>query len=285
MKIIRSWLLVGLALLVGSVAHAAEVGVATVVDSGVRVLRGPTWFKLVPGARLDDGDIVEAPERMQVHLEFAAGSAANLVGAGTIYIAPPAAKAGTPAGPLTVNLVQGWCKVAAKAPGVRVRMGPADIAIAEGVVVIRKQGMAIEFFVEAGNARLIEALASGADGPVRDAKRGDYGWKPPGAAFALEVRAPRIFVDAMPRHFYDALPQFAGKFKAKPTLVADRDISYAEAEPWLAGRDRAVFERRFASRLRDPVFRRAVEPNVARYPAWDRMLHPEKYAPKPVPQS
>jgi len=44
-----------------------------------------------------------------------------------------------------------------------------------------------------------------------------------------------------------------------------------------------VFERRFASRLRDPAFRKAVEPNIARYPSWDRMLHPEKYAPKPPP--
>ncbi len=78
--------------------------------------------------------------------------------------------------------------------------------------------------------------------------------------------------------------RFASKFKTRPALVADREITYAEAEPWLAGRDRAVFERRFASRLRDPVFRRAVEPDVARYPTWDRRLHPEKYAPPPVPK-
>ena len=68
--------------------------------------------------------------------------------------------------------------------------------------------------------------------------------------------------------------------KVRPTLVADHEITYAEAEPWLAGRDRAVFEKRFASRLRDPAFRSAVLPNVARYPSWDRQLHPEKYAPK-----
>ena len=58
----------------------------------------------------------------------------------------------------------------------------------------------------------------------------------------------------------------AARIKSKPALVADHDITYAEAEPWLAGKDRAAFEKRFASRLRDPVFRKAVEPHVARYP-------------------
>jgi hypothetical protein len=58
-------------------------------------------------------------------------------------------------------------------------------------------------------------------------------------------------------------------------------VTYAEAEPWLSGPDRVAFEKRFAVRLKDPAFRKAAEPGLARHPAWDRMLHPEKYAPKP----
>ena len=85
----------------------------------------------------------------------------------------------------------------------------------------------------------------------------------------------------MPRLYIDALPTLAARYKTAPALIVDHEITYAEAAPWLAGRDRAAFERRFASRLRDPAFRRAVEPDIARYPSWDRMLHPEKYAPKP----
>jgi hypothetical protein len=72
--------------------------------------------------------------------------------------------------------------------------------------------------------------------------------------------------------------------KARPAPVADHEVTYAEAEIWLAGKDRAAFERRFASRLKDPAFRKAVEPVVGRYPSWDRQLHPEKYAPKPAPK-
>jgi hypothetical protein len=84
----------------------------------------------------------------------------------------------------------------------------------------------------------------------------------------------------MPRHFIDPVYVLAAKLKSPPVLSVDHEITYAEAEPWLAGRDRAVFERRFTSRLRDPAFRSAVMPNAARYPTWDRILNPQKYEPK-----
>jgi hypothetical protein len=114
-------------------------------------------------------------------------------------------------------------------------------------------------------------------------KRGEFWSKAADEPFALQPRAPKPFVDAMPRHFVDPLPRLAARFKAAPVLAADHDVTYAEAEPWLVGRDRAVFEKRFTSRLRDPAFRKGVEPHVARYPTWDRKLHPEKYAAKRKP--
>jgi hypothetical protein len=125
---------------------------------------------------------------------------------------------------------------------------------------------------------------SGGDGPARDVKAGEYGSKSATGTFTTAPRAPRVFIDAMPRHFVDPLPALATRIKTKPTLVVDHEITYSEAEPWLAGRDRAVFEKRFASRLRDPAFRNAARPNLARYPAWDRLLNPEKYAPKTAPE-
>jgi hypothetical protein len=125
--------------------------------------------------------------------------------------------------------------------------------------------------------------ANGADRAARDLKSGEYASKSATGALATGLRVPKVFIDAMPRHFVDALPTLADRIKTKPTLVVDHEITYAEAEPWLATRDRAVFEKRFASRLRDPAFRSAALPNLARYPMWDRMLNPEKYAPKPQP--
>jgi hypothetical protein len=264
-------------MLVSGAAAAIEIGIVTLVEGEARLLRGATWYKIVPGARVEAGDIIEALDRAQAQLEFTTGTAVNLVGPGSIYMMP--VKSGLPVG----WLPNGWLKIVAKAPGLRVRTGPFDVVTTDGIVVMRAQGPVAEVFVEAGAVRLLEVSASGADGAARDAKRGEYWAKSATVAFTTVPRAPRTFVDAMPRHFADPLPAFAARMKSTPQLAVDHEITYAEAEPWLAGRDRAVFERRFAGRLRDPAFRKAVEPVVARYPSWDRILHPEKYVPKPAP--
>jgi hypothetical protein len=268
------WL--ALMLVSGAAGAAPEIGVVTLVEGEARLLRGATWYKVVPGARIQEGDIVEALDRAQAQLESTAGTTVNLVGAGSVYVMP------VKSGPPIVSLPNGWLKVAAKAPGVRIRTAPFDVMTTDGIVVMHAQGPVAELFVESGSLKLLELSANGADGAARDAKRGEYWMKSATAGFTTVPRAPRTFVDAMPRHFADPLPAFAARMKSNPVLVVDHEITYAEAEPWLAGRDRATFERRFASRLRDPAFRKAVEPVVARYPSWDRVLHPEKYLPKPA---
>jgi hypothetical protein len=261
-----------------SASAAGDAGVVTLVDAGARVLRGATWYKLVPGARLEEADIVETPDRAQVQLEAVGNSTLNVVGPGTLHVVRAAAADA----PATVGIAGGWIKAVAKPPGVRLRTARAEIASTDGIVVARMQPTP-EVYVEGGSARLIELAPNGTEAAARDAKRGEHWSKPPNADYSSTPRAPKGFVDAMPRHYTDSLPSFAARYGTPPTLVADREITYAEAQPWLASRDRAAFEKRFASRLRDPAFRRAVEPHIARYPSWDRMLHPEKYAPKPQP--
>ncbi len=272
-----AWLPLSLSLL-SIAAHAAtDVGVVTLVEGSTRLLRGTTWFKLVAGARVEEGDIIEAADRAQAQVE-SAGTAINLAGPGAIYFVPAAAKAS----PLLLTLAGGWLKVAAVSPGLRLRTTPADVIVTAAVVVVRDAGSTVDWFIEAGSGQLVEAKTSGVDGPVHAMKRGESWTRAPAGTFSMAPRPSKAFVGGMPRHFADGLPTLAAKFKSKPELVADREITYAEAEIWLAGRDRAVFERRFASRLRDPAFRHAAEPNLARHPRWDRMLHPEKYVPKPV---
>ena len=273
----RVWLT--LALMFVAFDPAAETAVVTLAEGGARVLRGATWYKLVTGARIEESDIVEAFDRSQIQIEFSAGPRANLVGSAKMYLVPATAKA-SPRGPSVLSVPLGWLKVAAIAPGLRLRTAAFDLIVADGIVVMHAAGPAVEFFVEAGSARLVEVTANGSDGPARDVKSGEYVSRSTVGAFATAQRAPKAFIDAMPRHFVDALPSLAARIKTKPALVADHDITYAEAEPWLAGRDRPVFEKRFATRLRDPAFRSAVLPNLARYPLWDRQLNPEKYAPK-----
>ena len=61
-----------LALQVSS-ASAADAGIYTIVDGDVRVLRGTTWYRLAPGARVQDGDIVDAGGLAQLQLELTDG--------------------------------------------------------------------------------------------------------------------------------------------------------------------------------------------------------------------
>jgi hypothetical protein len=277
---LRQWVLVTLALVAGTAVQASEVGVATLVDGNPRLLRGAIWYKLVPGARLEDGDIIETGARAHVQVELNSGTIVNFVDA-TSYIVPiPPKSQGAPA----LVLPRGWVKVVAKTPGVKLRAASSEVAIVSGTAVMNTDGTRLDTFIEAGSARFATLASSGAEESVREARQDEYVSKSASGAFVPSTRPPKAFVDALPRHFLDPLPSFAARFKYRPQLVSDREISYAEAQPWLAGRDRALFERRFATRLSDPVFRKAVEPDIARYPTWDRRLHPEKYAPPPAPK-
>ena len=208
-----------------------------------------------PGTRVEEADILDVAERAQAQLEFAAGRIVNLVGPGSIYVAPAKAGAARPHGARAAG-----SRSRPSLPGVRVRTAPFDVVVADGIVVMRAQGPVVDFFVEAGSAKLVEVSATGADGPgARREARRILGEAARPARSRRVPRAPRSFVDAMPRHFVDPLPALAARLKSQPALVVDHEITYAEAEPWLAGRDRAVFERRFTSRLRDPAFRSAVD--------------------------
>jgi hypothetical protein len=253
-------------------ASGADAGIATLADAGVRLLRAATWYRLVPGARVAEGDIVDAPERAQAQIETPTATV-NLAGPGALYFVRAGAQ-GT-----LVELQRAWIKAAAKAPGLRVRMAQAYVVVTDGVIVLRSAPQP-ELFVENGGAQLVEVVPNGSENAVHDAKRGEYWSRSADAGYVSVPHAPKAFVAAMPTPYFDALPTLAGRFKEPVALVADRDITFAEAQPWLAGPDRAAFEKRFASRLRDRVFRRAVEPTIAHYPSWDRMLHPEKFAPK-----
>jgi hypothetical protein len=240
--------------------------VVTLAEGAPKVLRGATWYKLVPGVALEDNDIFTVGPKQQVQMEWASGSTVNVTGEATVVVS--IAKDGS----VTLTLPTGFAKTVAKKLPVKLDMPQFEVVAGDGIFVARAEPT--EVFIEAGAATVIEGK-----NPPRDAKRGEF-WLRAGSTLATRPLPPKPFVDALPRNYIDPLPSLASRTKSKPALVADHDITYEEAMPWLTGKDRAVFERRFVVRLRDPVFRRAVAPHAARYPMWDRILNPEKYAPK-----
>lgn len=282
MKVPSLWLILWLALPVPC-AIAADAGTYSIVEGSARVLRDTTWYKLVPGARFREGDIVAAGSG-QIQVELVMGGIFNLGAPGTVFAAAVPIAADKLTGPVELALPEGWLKLAASAPaaGFRVLLDGSFVNASEAVVVMHAKPDAMEVFVESGTAKLTDAGTGKAKpAAATDLKAGDYVAQSAERPLRYEPRPPAAFVTSVPRYMIDALPIFAPKYKSsKVQLVADQEISYAEAEPWLAGPYRKTFLKRFQPRLKDHEFRAAVEAHIARYPEWDRALHPEKYVRK-----
>jgi len=267
-----------------AVCYGADIGVVTILDGGARVLRGASWYKLVEGARVQDGDVVDAADRAQVQIELTSGGIVNFAGPAGLLVAGAgsAAREGKPAVPAEVYLPRGWVKMGARqGPGLRVRTASGALAASNAVAVVHSDADAIEVFVETGNAKLYEPGKGGNDGAAHDVRAGEFALRAPDRPFATAGAAPLPFVAAMPRHFRDPLPARAAQFAVVRVQVAsDRPITYAEAEPWLSSPYRRLFIRRLQPRLSDPEFRAAAMAKPQAYPEWQAALPPAEPAPK-----
>jgi hypothetical protein len=273
-----SWLTASCFLVASALCHAADLGVATIVDGSARVLRGANWYKLVEGARIQDGDVINSAERSQVQVEFVAGPIVSFAGPTDIYAVGAGSREGKQPAPAEIYLPQGWLKFSVKAGGtaLRVRTPAGSIAASDAVAVVHAEAEALEAFTEQGSARLIEPGKGAADGAAHELKGGDFAIRATDRPFATAGAAPQKFVAAMPRYFRDPLPARAAQYQvARVQLVVDRPISYAEAEPWLAGPYRRVFLKRLQPRLADAEFRAPVVAKLQAYPEWQTALAPQ----------
>ena len=262
-------------------AAAAEAGIYTMVDGDVRVLRETAWYRLVPGARARDGDIVDAiNEYSQVQLEWTGGGVMNLQGPALVHTGAVVA-ADNKSGAAELLVRRGWIKAAAGKRAMRLRLPNATLDFVGAIVVARGDAEHSELFVESGSAKFAPVAARGKAQAPLDAKSGEYLERVGDRAAVAQPRPPQAFVAALPRQFRDALPALAANCAEEPELVRGREITLAEAEPWLApGASRRTFVRRFTPRLSDPAFRAGVNARITAYPEWDRILYPEKYRPK-----
>lgn len=248
---------------------AADAGLFTIVDGPARLLRGATWHRLFAGAGFQEGDVVEAGPAANVQAELAGGQLVDIVGPAQVFAAALPVKSGRAAG-YDFGLEQGWLKLNVPAAGatVRVRANGVVLRMAGTSVVVHAQPQRLEFFVETGTVAVVALAGTGA--VEQQAQNGEYWLRTGERPFAVERRAPQAFVAAMPHHLTDRLVGLAAKYPAKtPPLVPDREITFAEAEPLLAGPYRPSFIRRFSVRLADQAFRRAAAANARAYPEWN----------------
>ena len=267
--------------LASSIAPAAEAAIYTLVEGDVRVLRGTTWFKLAPGARAEDGDIVEAGEHANLQLELSGGRTINAHGPAALLATGNIDADNKPPAPAEITVQHGWLKCSAGKQMVRLRLPTLSIDLVESIVVLNVDPRSAEMFVEAGTPKVIAQLARAKTAPVQEAATGEYLSRNGAEAPLVATRPTSAFISGMPREYRDPLPILAPRFpKAVTELEALREITLTEAEPWLSGSNRKAFLKRFAPRLSDPAFRAGIIARPAVFPEWDRMLRPERYRPR-----
>lgn len=265
---------------------APPLGVVTIVDGGATLIRGSTRQPVVEGQRVAAEDIVATGSARHLRIEFDDGLLLDL-GPATQLQLQPRLRGDTVRRAARLYLLQGWAKLAAPAAGAPAR-GPQltsamlDVQGAGRGTVVSIEGEQVAVFAESGAATLLERRVGGG---VVALKEGHF-YAGTGSAAGEVSATPRPgFIQRVPRAFLDTLPARAAQFKGKPGASAPATpLVYADVQPWIDAEPalRGGFVPRWRALTRQGEFRKALEQNLSAHPEWDRVLHPERYLPKPA---
>jgi hypothetical protein len=261
-------------------AFGQTVGVLTVAEGRVVLVRGATTYAAAAGVAIQNGDILAADPKGQAQIEFDDGAILNLARGSRALLLAAQGAGGEPG----VALQAGWVKFtrakAAKDKPYRYTAPLARLSTAGATGVIRVGADACELFIESGAARLVELSKGGLPGAGRDVKGGEFVARREGQPLAVAPRPSSEFVKAMPGYFRDDLPAFLPRVRGKAAeLKREHEATYDEVGVWLRASQpvrRGLMER-FQGRAKDAQFRSRVIENLAAHPEWDPVVHPEKY--------
>jgi len=261
-------------------AFGQTVGILTVAEGGVQLVRGSTTYTAAQGVTLQNGDMLAPDPKGQAQIEFPDGAILNLSRGTRALLLSPQSAGGEPG----VALQSGWAKFtrvkAAKGKPYRYIMPLARLDTAGATGVLRIGDASSEIFIESGTARLVELSKAGVPAGGRDVKGGEFVVRAAGQPLAASPRPSAEFIKTMPGYFRDDLPVFLPRVREKgiePTR--EHEAAYAEVEPWLKASApiRRNLVERFRNRAKDPQFRGKLIENLAAHPEWDRILFPERY--------
>jgi FecR-like protein len=261
-------------------AFGQTVGILTVAEGGVQLVRGSTTYSAAQGVALQNGDMLAPDPKGQAQIEFEDGAILNLSRGTRALLLSPQHAGGEPG----LALQPGWAKFtrvkAAKGKPFRYITPLARLDSAGATGVLRIGQDSTEVFIESGAARLVELSKAGSPAGGRDVKGGEFVVRGTGQAMSVAPRPSAEFIKAMPGYFRDDLPVFLPRARnrnVEPTR--EHEATYAEVEPWLKSSTpiRKPLLERFHGRAKDPQFRSKLIENLAAHPEWDRILFPEKY--------
>lgn len=264
-----------LAALLPSGALATDSGaMLALAEKPVRIIRGVQVYQGVSGTLLLKDDIVETGDGgAQVEL-----GADQIVGLGPqtrIYLLALGQDGKAPA---EVALLQGWVKArAGSGSATRVATATLQTGVTQGAVIVHSEGGKDELFADAGEQQAVRLDDKGKAGAPVKLPSENYAYTEAGKPLALQPRPARSFLAAMPPPFRDRLAQGPALGKAaRQPAIKDRDVAFADVEPWLASglAVRKTFVARFRPRLKDPQFRKELEQALGQGSEWQPVLHP-----------
>lgn len=266
---------------------AASIGVVTIADGELAVLRDTQRFAATEGVRLRNDDVLRTAAGTRLaRVELADGTALDL-GPDTELMLQPTTPGTLGERAATLYLARGWLKVSAgQEPGaVGIASATLDVQRIAGTAVLALLPHATLLFVETGSAEATELRDARAGKPLALAD-GDALVRRGTEAPTIVRRPPADLLAGLPRAFADSIPRRAARFQARPVEPAGAvPVVYADAARWINGEPalRAMAVTRFKPRVADATFRAALVAELKSHPEWDRVLFPEKYRPKPVP--
>ena len=269
------------ALLIGASASAfgQAVGIVTVAEGPVVLVRGTTTYIAGPGVAVHNGDMLASDSKGQAQIEFEDGAILNLSRGARALLQASHGPGGEPG----AALQSGWVKFTrakAKSKAYRYTLPLVRLTTAAATGVLHSSGDSSELFVESGAARLVELQRNGTPAGSRDIKGGEFVVRRDGQPLSLSARPSADFVKGMPGYFRDDLPAYQSRVRSRGVEPRrEHETTYEEAEPWLKASlpVRRGLAERFHARVKDAQFRNKVAENLAAHPEWDPILYPEKY--------
>ncbi len=248
----------------------AQNALVSHAEQAPRLIRKTTVYQAPAGVRLQAGDIVES-NAGTVQIEWSNGARFALGPASSVLVndagAAPAA-----------SLLRGWGKFATGAPaGGRLALDAGQLSLpaagASGILRLAPEGT--ELFVESGAVVVTDNGPGGARAVA--VSREQYAARMATRPLAIAPRAPRLFVQQLPRAFLDPLINVAARARAAEPRP-QREIAAADVAAW---RDAGPALRRrlatqFAARLEDAVFRNEVEDLLADQSEWRDLLRRQR---------
>lgn len=252
-------------------AHADELGVITMAEKPLRLIRGTAVYSAIPGTQLHNNDLIESGQSI-TQIE-------GLI-PGHVALGPNARVAiNRSATEITLHLLLGWLKwqpaPSASGQSLHIATGNLNLESSQAASVVSAHDNTVEVFVENGTLRLEELDKRGQAGRQLTLTKEQYSQRMGNEPLSSAGRPPATFIAAMPDSFFDPLLSKPGKTLANVPPAKIRDVEFEDISPWLhaPGPDGASLAKRFSSRLASPVFRKAIIREMGGVLEWETELY------------